>query len=113
LKIALTTPAACASCFGQYPDRTHIDFEAAYDGPVINSDDNIKMPVDDLIICEDCLQEAFRLIPDERTERIAELERELEGQRERLVGKDVYIRQLEESVARKTLPEVPRPKVVA
>jgi hypothetical protein len=113
LKIALTTPAACASCFGQYPDRTHIDFEAAYDGPVINSDDNIKMPVDDLIVCDECLQQAARLLPNEQGERIKELERELEGQRERLVGKDVYIRQLEESVARKTLPEVPRPKVVA
>jgi hypothetical protein len=30
-------PTMCSACFGQYPDRNHVDFEAAWDGPVINS----------------------------------------------------------------------------
>jgi hypothetical protein len=37
-----------------------VDLEAYYDGPVISGD--IPVAIDDLVLCEDCLQEAGALI---------------------------------------------------
>ena len=51
-------PPFCAACYGQKPEMRHVDFEAAYDGPVVNPEDDIKMAVDDLILCEECLRSA-------------------------------------------------------
>jgi len=65
-------PAYCASCFGT-PDGRYVDFEAAYDGPVIPGTPE-PVPVDDLILCEGCLQEAFDLLdPQGLKETIAKL----------------------------------------
>jgi len=50
----------CAACYGQYTDRRYVDFEAAYDGPVL--DGAIKVAIDDLVICEHCLQAAAKMI---------------------------------------------------
>jgi hypothetical protein len=40
---------------------THIDFESYWDGPIIDGKD-FKQPIDDLIICEDCLKVAAEVI---------------------------------------------------
>jgi hypothetical protein len=68
-------PAACSSCYGQYPQRRHVDFGASWDGPVLNdgSDERfiIRASLDELILCEDCLRrgaEQLGLVdPDEQT----------------------------------------------
>lgn len=60
MRLAESTPILCSSCYGQYPDRRHVDFEAAWDGPVVGSE--FKMSVDDLILCEDCVRQAAKLI---------------------------------------------------
>jgi hypothetical protein len=49
------TPIHCSACFGQYPERRHIDFDAACDrgygeGPV-------PIAMDDLVLCEECVRE--------------------------------------------------------
>jgi hypothetical protein len=72
MRIADTPPAFCAGCYGQYPDRRHVDFEAAWDGPVFEGEGvhtgdggaRSKLPVgiDDLVICEDCLKSAAKLL---------------------------------------------------
>jgi hypothetical protein len=62
MRVALQNPAYCSACFGARPGEKHIDFEAAYDGPVINSDAGIKVAIDDLVICEKCLIAAASLI---------------------------------------------------
>lgn len=69
-------PAYCSACFSAKPTLRHIDFEAMYDGPVINAEDGIRQQVDDLIICEECLSAAAaRLdIANAGAARIAELE---------------------------------------
>jgi hypothetical protein len=77
-KLADTAPSHCSACFQAGSDKHYIDFEAAYDGPVIPGSPE-PVPVDDLILCEDCLQTAFVLL-DPRGERreIERLESELE-----------------------------------
>lgn len=62
-----STPTGCASCGGQYPDRRHIDFSAAYDGPVLNQEQVIAtgvtpVAIDDLVICDECIRAAAALL---------------------------------------------------
>lgn len=52
----------CSVCYGQYPERVHIDFEAAYDGPVIDEANGMKHPIDDLVVCDECLIGAAMLL---------------------------------------------------
>ena len=61
MRRATRPPAFCSSCFQAKPQMLHIDFEAAYDGPVIN-DGGIKVMIDDLVICEDCLSVAAKMV---------------------------------------------------
>lgn len=60
-KIAEAEPFFCAACHGRPEGARYIDFEAYYDGPVIN-EDGIKLTIDDLVICDQCLGAAARLI---------------------------------------------------
>lgn len=73
-KLANTRPPYCASCFSA-PEGRCVDFEAAYDGPVIPGTPE-PVPVDDLILCEACLLEAFVILdPQNQRETIEELQR--------------------------------------
>jgi hypothetical protein len=62
-KIRLTgTPVACASCYGQYTDRRHVDFGSSTDGAVLAGPSNIAggkgQSIDEVIICDECLTAA-------------------------------------------------------
>lgn len=78
MKLAHTVPVACACCYQQHIDRRHVDFEVFYDGPVMPGTD--PRPIDDLVICENCVTTAAKLIgltrEDEMKARIVELEGE-------------------------------------
>lgn len=88
-KLADPTPAYCASCFNK-PEGRCVDFEAAYDGPVIPG--AVNHPVDDLIICEDCLVEALQILdPQNLKETIKSLEQILKDQQSELDAKDRMI----------------------
>lgn len=67
-----TLPTYCSACFGQYPERRHVDFDAACDrgyaetmtkGRSAGEPSNaVSVAMDDLILCEDCLKDgAYRL----------------------------------------------------
>jgi hypothetical protein len=74
-KFAAFTPPFCSACFQAGPEKRYIDFDAAYDGPVITMEDGRKQPIDDLVICEECLQAAFDLLdPQGMKEHISQLE---------------------------------------
>jgi hypothetical protein len=66
-RIADPQPPYCAVCF-QKPEGRCVDFEAAYDGPVIPGAP-AHIPIDDLVICESCLEEAFDLIDPQNQRR--------------------------------------------
>lgn len=61
MRLTETMPPYCASCYRQEGETRYVDFDAAYDGPVIPGSP-VNIPVDDLVICENCLKEAFALL---------------------------------------------------
>lgn len=114
MRIAETPPVRCSGCYGQYPDRVHVDFETAWDGPVFREavatgdggvQQTLTVSIDELVLCDRCIRAAAALVngvkPDPSAQRIAELERQLRREREAAAGKDDYIRKLENAVAAK------------
>jgi predicted Rdx family selenoprotein len=86
-----SVPPFCASCFQAGSDKRYVDFDAAYDGPVLELPDGRKQTIDDLVICETCLAEAFRLLPQDdsaKDRRIAELEELVENMQADINSKD-------------------------
>lgn len=82
-------PAYCCSCFQQEPVR-YVDFDAVYDGPMIPGAPPVS--VDDLIVCENCLEEAFNILdPQGLRETIRELEQIVLAQEEEIRDKDKAI----------------------
>lgn len=51
----------CSSCFNQQPELRHVDFKAACDRGYGN-DEAIKIAMDDLILCENCVKEACMVL---------------------------------------------------
>lgn len=107
-------PTACAACGGQYPDRKHVDFGAAWDGPVLNQAEVISegvtpMQIDDLKVCETCVREAAEVLAlsGQAGPRIANLKRRLAEQEALNVSQKGYIEQLEHTVAAKRLARIP------
>jgi hypothetical protein len=90
-KIAKPLPPYCAACF-QKPEGRCVDFEAAYDGPVIPGTPE-PIPVDDLILCENCVSEAFSLLdPQNMKETITELTQIVADLKKDIAAKDKAIR---------------------
>lgn len=54
--------AYCSACHQQKIGMRHVDLEAYYDGPSIKQANGDYQSIDDLVICEDCLKNAARLI---------------------------------------------------
>jgi hypothetical protein len=77
---------------GQYTGRRHVDFGAAWDGPMVPPDQSVAggkmVSVDDLVICEECLTFAAALVGlgdvSERDERIDRLNERLTATGQRL-----------------------------
>lgn len=113
-------PPYCASCAQQKPGELYIDFDSAFDGPVLNREDGIAMQIDDLIICAACLREAANLLglvdPDETAETLEKARRELLQLRDRLAESERYNDQLEKALeakpgrTRRQEPKKPAPK---
>ena len=84
-RLASRPPIACAGCHGQHPDRDHVDFRTAIDGPVVNAADPRVGRIDWVVLCEKCVTRAFELLPEQRLERenlqrtVAQLEERCEA----------------------------------
>jgi hypothetical protein len=99
---AISIPPFCSSCFNRPDESQWVDFEAAYDGPVIPGTP-ANVPLDDLILCENCVKEAARLVgmvhDDEAKARITELEGAVAERDEEIKAKDTMISHLDKTVA--------------
>lgn len=99
MKIADPRPAYCACCYqapaASTPQKTFVDYEAAYDGPVIPGAGD-PVAIDDMILCEDCVKSAARLVGfepgadlrgkiSEQRKRIEELEKEVRAKDKAIV----------------------------
>jgi uncharacterized small protein (DUF1192 family) len=106
-RIAIAPPPACSGCFQSGPEKRYVDFESAWDGPVIPG--SIPTPVDDLILCEHCLEEAFALIdPQGLRTTIGNLEAEIESLKAQLKSRDSTLRGAVSTV--RELVDYPLPK---
>lgn len=107
MRVADTAPAYCSGCFQSKPAERHIDFDVAWDGPTIT--EAVTVAIDDLILCEDCLKAAAKLIgmADPAADQ-AELE-QLRASNQHLVekvrGLEDYAGRMEAAVAAKPEPE--------
>jgi len=113
IKLTGAAPSACSSCYGQYPERLHIDFGAAFDGPVLFGKDGATLgQVDELIICDECLRAGADLLglrsQGDLEAQVATLDAHAMTLAEKLAGAMVYIRKIEDAFA--VRPEAPRPK---
>lgn len=101
----------CAACHGQYLDRKHVDFEAYYDGPVVGED--IKVAIDDLIICDECLKGAGALVglfpAEELKDENKELGETVEEKDEQIKVQHELISDLEKTLAKFTDEKIQRP----
>lgn len=61
MKVASPPPTFCAACHCSAPEKKHVDFEAYYDGPVVDGLTH-KQPIDDLVLCVDCIKPAAMLV---------------------------------------------------
>ena len=96
-RLADRKPPACACCY-QQKDCRYVDFEAAYDGAVIPGTPE-PVPVDDLIICEGCLEEAFSILdPQGLRQTIEELTALLREANTALDAKDRAIKGAESTI---------------
>lgn len=83
MRLASRPPIRCSGCYGQYPDRAHIDFESAYDGPTTDASNPRAPKLDWVVLCEECVRAAHDRLPNvvDRTlalrQRIDSLESEL------------------------------------
>lgn len=103
MKIADTTPAFCSACYGQEPNAIYVDFESAWDGPIIDEGNGMKLSIDDLVICERCLLAAANLKGLDATKDLREENLELgvlvEKLTEKIKEKDAMINDLSHTVS--------------
>lgn len=104
-RLAARAPVACAACYGQYPDRAHIDFASAIEGGPVDS--NPRSPrVSWVVICENCLRNAVKMLPDAVDIR-EQHEREVAALKERAEAAESYADDLEDTLSRRPSREGP------
>jgi hypothetical protein len=95
-------PTHCAACFSQNFSLRHVDFEAAYDGPVLVAED-MRPQIDELIMCEQCLAEAAQVLgwetEDTREDRLRDQETIARLESEKTAIEE-YAKKLEEVLER-------------
>jgi hypothetical protein len=112
-KIADPKPVVCCVCLQPPMVRDHelayVDFETSYDGPVVTrygeraeSGQTIATPVDDLVMCEECLRAGALLIDMEPKGDtgmlIADKDRMIQNLKVEVAAKDRAISDLSHSV---------------
>lgn len=99
-QIALTgLPLRCSACFNQDPGKRHIDMDAACDRGY-GADEAVKVAYDDLVLCEDCVAQAARIIgyspTAEQQDLVDSLETRLDRTEKELVQQRKYSDTLED-----------------
>jgi hypothetical protein len=93
-RLASRPPRACAACYGQYTDRAHVDFQAGYEGALIDPNRPRAGHVDWLVICEKCIRTAAALLP-EQASKVEGLQHEIAALKERAEKAEEYADRIE------------------
>jgi hypothetical protein len=66
IRLAQPAPPHCSACFGAKPNMRHVDFGAAWDGPMLPALEGaigvVAHSIDDLVICEECLRTGGKIV---------------------------------------------------
>lgn len=98
MRIANHLPVKCSSCYGQKPGHAHVDFESAFNGPLVDPDRPRAGHIDWLVICDDCVRSAYELLPEVRGRR-EQMEEELAATKAALAEEQNFSQRLEDAVA--------------
>lgn len=94
------TPLKCSCCYGQYPDREHVDFVSAYEGPLLDEANPRGGHIDWLVLCDECIRIAYGLLSDdERAAKIKELAAENTRLRAEARKRQAFAEKLQEALA--------------
>jgi hypothetical protein len=101
-------PVACSGCYGQYPERAHVDFRSAIEGGQIDPSTPRSPHVNWVVLCENCIRNAYELLPEQdgKRELLAE---EAETLRAKLSEARAYSSRLEDALAHRPSAESPEP----
>lgn len=86
MEISISTrKKVCSSCYTVQSRLEYVDFDSDWEGPLIARETSLgaaldPLPVDDLILCEDCVRTAAKLFgmsSSEDASRVVELEAEV------------------------------------
>jgi len=98
-------PIYCSACFNQQHVR-HIDFDAACDRGYGN-EESVKIVMDDLILCENCVKEGAKLLgmrdAGETEATLSVLETENLELRKRTEKAERYAETMEDALAQKSI----------
>lgn len=102
-------PVCCSVCFQQKPDDIHIDMDAAYDGPILDSE-GTRFSIDDIIICEACARAAVELLPEARAkeQEVADLLSQYDALLSYSVRLGAGIKELEKAIQMQLKPLTPQ-----
>lgn len=110
-RLVTRAPVACAACYGQKPGTPHIDFRAAIEGAPVNASPRAAR-VDWVVICADCVRNAYNLLPDQVEQR-EQLERKIVQLTERAESAERYSDSLEETLSQRPQRAQPAPAVAS
>lgn len=118
IQVASPAPPRCSGCFSAKPQQTHVDFGASYDGPMVPAVENVSglvgHSIDELILCEDCLVTAAKLIGLVRAETLIAERDQLEAANHLLrmeaTGYKDYAEKLEAAVNVRPQPRPQAPR---
>lgn len=110
IRIAEPAPPYCSGCFAAKPTEVHIDFGAAWDGPMLPALEGVAgataHSVDDLVLCRDCIARAAALIGlsnhAELQAQLVELEEANAVLHAKHEGQSAYIENLEAAIGSRT-----------
>lgn len=111
MRICPTPPVKCSGCFSTKRDQPHVDFESAWDGPLIDPERPRSGHIDWLVLCQDCLARAHALLPEQR-DRHAALKAENAQLRAQVEEAENYASKVEDALSYRppTRPRKPGPK---
>ena len=110
IHLAEVPPAFCAACYSAKPQLRHVDFGAAYEGPTFAASDmehpvvgGLVVTVDDLIVCEECLALAAKVIglgdATELTTQLEDAQATIDRLSDQLAKQAEYSASLEQTLA--------------
>jgi hypothetical protein len=97
----------CSGCFNQQPHLRHIDFDAACDRGY-GYDEAVKVTMDDLILCENCVKEGAKLLGMEDSHSLKadrdDYERKWRVEKKRREQQEGYASRLEDTLGQRPEP---------